>query len=178
MRRIGIFGGTFDPPHFGHLLLAAWARERLRLERVLFVPTGTPPHKARRLTSAARRLAMVRLAVRGEPAFRVSDLETSRHGPSFTLDTLRRVKARHPEARLYLLMGEDSLADFPTWHEPAEIARLATLVVAVRPAPRRRSAAIRHGAFAARGPVRVVRLGNPPLAISSSTLRARARAGL
>jgi len=173
MRRIGLFGGTFDPPHLGHLALAEWARTRLRLERVVFMPAGTPPHKrGRRLTDAAHRLAMTRLAVRGNAAFEVSDLEARRTGPSFTVDTLHALRARHPGARFYLLMGADSLADFPTWREPTAIARLATLVVAARPVstrprPPRRSPRLR----------RVIVLDNPVIAISSSALRARSRAG-
>jgi nicotinate-nucleotide adenylyltransferase len=171
MRRIGLFGGTFDPPHLGHLVLAEWARARLGLDRVVFMPAGTPPHKrGRRLTDAAHRLAMTRLAVRGNPAFSVSGLEARRVGPSFTVDTLQHFHARQPGARLYLLMGADSLADFPSWRGPGEIARLATLVVAARPGP----ADPAQGAVA-RG--RVVMLDNPLVAISSSALRSRVRAG-
>lgn len=183
MRRIGLFGGTFDPPHFGHLVLAEWARVRLRLDRVVFVPAGTPPHKrGRRLTDAALRLALTRLSVRGNPAFTVSGFEARRAGPSFTVDTLRHFHARQPDARFYLLMGADSLADFPDWHEPGEIARLATLVVAARPGPAgampRAPASSGARAFPPAGTRgRVVMLDNPVVAISSSALRARARAG-
>jgi nicotinate-nucleotide adenylyltransferase len=179
MRRIGLFGGTFDPPHFGHLVLAEWARVRLRLDRVVFVPAGTPPHKrGRRLTDAALRLALTRLAVRGNPAFTVSGFEARREGPSFTVDTLRHFHARQPGASFYLLMGADSLADFPDWHEPGEIVRLATLVVAVRPAaPAPAIRARGHSLVQARAPGRVILLDNPLVAISSSALRARARAG-
>jgi nicotinate-nucleotide adenylyltransferase len=173
MRRIGLFGGTFDPPHLGHLVLAEWALVQMRLDRVVFMPAGTPPHKrGRRLTDAAHRLAMTRLAVRGNPAFSVSGLEARRDGPSFTVDTLRYLHARQPGARLYLLMGADSLADFPDWHEPGEIVRLATLLVAVRPGP---AEPTRGGGARARG--HVIRLDNPLVAISSSALRSRARAG-
>jgi nicotinate-nucleotide adenylyltransferase len=174
MRRIGVFGGTFDPPHLGHLVLAEWAWARLRLDRVLFVPAGVPPHKrGRRLSDPAHRLAMVRLALRGNPALVVSDLEARRAGPSFTVDTLRALHARHPGARLFLLMGADSLADFPTWRDPAAIGRLATLVVAARPArPGGRSRSPGSGS------PRVVYLDNPLVDISSSALRARARSRL
>jgi len=173
MRRIGLFGGTFDPPHVGHLVLAEWAWASLRLDRVVFMPAGVPPHKlGRRRSNPAHRLAMTRLAVRGNPALAVSDLEARREGPSYTVDTLRALHRRHPRARLFLLMGADSLADFPTWREPAEIARLATLVVAGRPA----------GGRLARPPrlprgTKVVVLDNPLVDISSSRLRTRARAG-
>ena len=169
MRRIGLFGGTFDPPHLGHLLIAEWARERLRLDQVLFVPSGSPPDKRRRdLSSTTHRLAMTRRAVRGHPAFAVSTLESRRRGPSFTVDTLRALHRLHPGARLFLILGEDRLPGLGRWREPREIARLATLAVAARPGSARSAAA--------RGR-RVVRLGNPPLAISSSAVRARARRG-
>jgi nicotinate-nucleotide adenylyltransferase len=177
MLRIGLFGGTFDPPHIGHLALAEWARVRLKLDQVVFVPAGTPPHKrGRRITDAAVRLALTRLAVRGNPAFAVSAFEARRAGLSFTVDTLRHFRARRPGARFYLLMGADSLADFPTWHQPGEIARLATLVVAARPpGPGPRRAGLPPVPAVARG--RVVLLDNPIVAVSSSGLRVRARAG-
>jgi nicotinate-nucleotide adenylyltransferase len=133
---------------------------------VLFVPAGDPPHKrGRRLSPAADRLAMTRLAIRGLPGFEVSTIEIGRRGPSFTVDTLRRLQSREPRARLYLLLGEDSLEEFGTWRDPAAIRRLATLVVAARPG---------HRARASRG---VVRLRNAGIDVSSSALRARARAG-
>lgn len=167
-RRVGVFGGTFDPPHLGHLALAECARDQLGLERVIFMPAGSPPHKLRvERSSAQRRVAMTRLAVRGNRAFRVSMLEVRRRGPSFTADTLRDLGRRFPGCRLYLLLGADSLADFPNWHRPRDILRLATLVVAARPGVRGRS-----------GPRRgVVWLENFSVDISSSAIRARARAG-
>jgi len=166
-RRVGVFGGTFDPPHLGHLALAEWARGRLGLSRVLFVPAGQPPHKRAGSVSAARhRLAMTRLATRGNPAFVVSPLEAEREGPSFTVDTLRELKRRERGARLVLLIGEDSLDEFSTWRDPDAILTLATLAVAERPGPRGRGR---------RPPC--VWLENPRLDISSSTLRRRVRAG-
>jgi nicotinate-nucleotide adenylyltransferase len=178
MRRIGLFGGTFDPPHVGHLALAEWARTHLSLERVVFMPAGTPPHKLRRvLTPVRHRVAMTRLAVRGNRAFTVSTLEARRAGPSFTVDTLAALARLHPGSRLYLLMGADSLDEFSTWHEPKRILRLATLAVAARPGAQ---GSARHGAraaAAARLPGKVVWLDNPRLEISSSVLRAELRAG-
>ena len=172
MRRIGLFGGTFDPPHLGHLVLAECARDRLRLDEVRFIPAGQPPHKAgARISPAAARLAMVRLAVRGNRAFVVATVETRRGGPSFTVDTLRRVAAESPRARLFLLMGADSLDDFATWREPEAVVRLATLAVARRPGagiPRRGRAPARPG--------RVVWLDNSEIGVSSSLVRARVRA--
>lgn len=168
-RRVGVFGGTFDPPHLGHLALAEWARDRLRLSRVLFVPAGVPPHKrGRRVTDAAHRLAMTRLAVRGNPSFAVTAIEAERDGPSFTVDTLREVGRREPGARLYLVIGEDSLEEFASWRAPGEILSRARLAVAARPGPAR-------GPAAGRPPC--VWIGSPTLALSSSDLRRRARAG-
>jgi nicotinate-nucleotide adenylyltransferase len=171
---IGVFGGTFDPPHIGHLALAEWAREQLRLERVLFVPAARPPHKRRAgLSPVADRLAMTRLAVRGNQGFAVSTLELDGAGPSFTVDTLRALRQRAPHARLYLLLGADSLDEFRTWRHPEQILGLATLAVARRPGAGARSRAWTAGAAARR----VVWIENPAIDVSSSLLRARARAG-
>jgi nicotinate-nucleotide adenylyltransferase len=166
-RRVGLFGGTFDPPHLGHLLIAEWALEELELDRVVFMPAGSPPHKRRHELSAAdARIAMTRLATSRNPRFRVSTLETRRRGLSFTVDTLRELKRSTRGADLVLILGADSLDDFRNWHAPREIMRLATLAVAARPAA--------HRVRRRRG---VVALQNPPLALSSSAIRARVRAG-
>jgi nicotinate-nucleotide adenylyltransferase len=165
-RRIGVFGGTFDPPHAGHLALAERARDELGLARVLFVPAADPPHK-RAYTPLAHRLAMARLAVRGFPAFAVSDLEARRAGPSYTVDTLRELHRRHPAAELWLLLGEDSLRDLPAWRDPSAIATLARIAVAPRPGVHARP----------RAGTRVTWLSAPALDIASHDLRARARRG-
>jgi nicotinate-nucleotide adenylyltransferase len=166
-RRVGVFGGTFDPPHLGHLLIAEWAREELALDRVVFMPAGSPPHKRRHdLSGADARIAMTRLATSGHPRFRVSTLETRRRGLSFTVDTLRELKRSTRGAELVLILGADSLDDFRNWHEPREIMRLATLAVAARPAAR--PLRVRRG---------VIALHNPPVALSSSAIRARVRSG-
>jgi len=169
-----VFGGTFDPPHFGHLALAEWARTELALDRVLFVPAGEPPHKRRGpLSAATHRVAMTRLAVRGNPAFAVSTLEARRRGPSYTAETVRRLAAAGPRATLPLLLGAGMFATFDQWHEPGEIARRAVLVVALRPGSRARRAS--RWARRGRG---VVWLENPGLEVSSSALRARAARGM
>jgi nicotinate-nucleotide adenylyltransferase len=179
--RIGVFGGTFDPPHVGHLALAEWARDALRLDRVLFVPAGRPPHKGRRvLTPVAHRVAMTRLAVRGQRAFVVSALEARRNGPSFTVDTLRALRKREPGARIFLLMGADSLAEFPTWRDPAGILAFATLAVAARPGTRGAGGGAGTRARAGAGVPggrHVAWLRNPGLEVSSSAIRTRLRAG-
>jgi nicotinate-nucleotide adenylyltransferase len=137
--RLGIFGGTFDPVHYGHLLLAESAREQLRLDEVWFMPAAIPPHKREReLSSSRERVEMLELAIAGNEAFRVSTLELDRGGVSYTVETLRQLRAERPKAELFLLMGADSLHDLINWRAPAEICELATLAVVRRggtPAP-------------------------------------------
>ena len=172
--RIGVFGGSFDPPHHGHLALAEWARLELELDQVVFVPAGTPPHmRAAGLSPVRHRVAMTRLAVRGNPAFKVSTIEARRRGPSYTADTLAALAAQWPGARLHLLMGADMFATFDSWRDPAAIAGRAVLVVAGRPGARRRIVSRQ----AKRG-LGVVWLSNPGLEVSSSAVRERIAAGL
>lgn len=129
--RLGIFGGAFDPIHNGHLLLAEQCREQCQLDAVWFVPTKIPPHKeADSLSPDADRVEMLKLATAGRPEFIVSEIELQREDVSWTVDTLRQLRSEHPEDDLFLLIGADSLRDFPTWKEPDEIAKLA-IVVAV-----------------------------------------------
>ena len=171
---LGLFGGSFDPPHVGHLVVAETLREAFALDRVVWMPAARPPHKpGHTLAPAADRLAMVRLAVAGNAAFEVSDLELRRADetgvPSYTVDTLRALHAAYPGAAWSLLIGEDSLATFGSWREPAEIARLARLVVYRRAGAGAASA----GPFA--HDARFADAG--PLDVSSTDLRARLRAG-
>lgn len=131
--RVGVLGGTFDPVHFGHLLLAELCREECRLDRVLFVPAGVPPHKlGRAITPAAARGAMLELAIAGNPAFAVDRRELQRRDPCYTVDTLRELRQEQPGTQFVFLMGADSLADFPTWRTPAEILRLVEVAVVRR----------------------------------------------
>jgi nicotinate-nucleotide adenylyltransferase len=127
--RIGVFGGEFDPPHSGHLTVVRTARDQLELDRVLIVPTGTPPHRPASATSAAARLRMAELAFAGEPKVTVSRMEVDRPGPSYTVDTLR---ALAQEGDLYLILGADQVATLAGWHQPEQVQRLAQLVVAPR----------------------------------------------
>jgi len=133
--RLGIYGGTFDPPHLGHLILAETAADTLRLDRVLFVPAGTPPHKAAAtLRSAAEhRLAMVRLAIESNSRFALSRVDLDRPGPHYSVDMLHLLRDEHPGAALFFLIGADSLADLPTWSRPRELIGLACLGVMRRP---------------------------------------------
>src|SRR5438270_9725491 len=131
--RLGLFGGTFDPIHLGHLILAEQCREACALDRVWFVVAGTPPHKRGERTAVAHRLEMARIAVAGHPAFEVSEIEASRPGPHYSVETLDAVRRERPGDELFFLIGADSLRDLPTWREPAAIARAATIVVVNRP---------------------------------------------
>ncbi len=129
---IGIFGGTFDPPHRGHMRLAALAREQLGLDRVEVIPSFTPPHRTGVLADPYERFAMVVLACRDEPALIPSPRELRRGGVSYTVETLREVRRDHPAARLVLIVGADSYDDLPNWKEAAEIRSLAELAVVDR----------------------------------------------
>jgi nicotinate-nucleotide adenylyltransferase len=135
LRRIGVFGGTFDPIHFGHLRCAEEAREQLALDQVLFVPAADPPHKpGRRIAPPPHRLAMVQRAVRGNPRFRASSIELERSGPSYTVDTLRSLRRRlGPRPQLFLLLGLDAFRDLATWKEYRLLFTLADLAVWSRP---------------------------------------------
>lgn len=131
---IGVLGGTFDPIHYGHLRLAEELGERLRLEEVRFVPSGTPPHRSAPAVTADHRLAMVQLAVAGNARFKVDAREVRRAGPGYTFDTLKELRAQAGEARpLALLLGADAFLEFATWHRWREIFGLAHVAVAHRP---------------------------------------------
>ena len=127
--KVGLFGGTFDPPHLGHLIVAQEVHFRLGLDRVLWVPAAIPPHKrGRSITAATIRLEMVRAAIADDSRFSVSDLEVRRSGPSYTADTLRQLREQRPADELFLIVGADQLRELHTWREPDMISRLATVV--------------------------------------------------
>lgn len=137
MQAIGIFGGTFDPIHFGHLRLAEEMAEGLGLERVLFIPAGQPPHRGAPRTAAAHRLEMVRRAVVGNPRFAVDAREVQSPRPSYTVDTLTTLRAELGEEQpLWLLLGSDAFLELPTWHEWRQLFDLAHIAVAARPGAR------------------------------------------
>ena len=163
--RLGLFGGTFDPPHLGHLIVAQDVFEALGLERLLFVPAGTPPHKTDKVISPAPlRLEMVRAITAGNDAFGVSEVELSREGPSYTVDTLSHYRDLYPEAEIFFILGADQAAAFDTWQDPEKVASLATLVVMARA-----GAAVPVGGFSA---VPVTRVD-----ISATEVRERVREG-
>src|SRR4051812_40164046 len=143
-RRIGVFGGTFDPVHLGHLILAEQCRESGRLDEVWFVPSGNNPFKPDRLKSFEQRVEMVELAIAGHPAFKVDKVEMEmleqwRHDrpgeplpPTYTYEVLADLRRRHPDDELYLLIGSDALEELPKWREPQQVVRHAGLLVMLR----------------------------------------------
>lgn len=135
MRKVGIYGGSFDPIHHGHLILARQAMEELELDEVVFVPAAQSPFKLEgKAAPASLRLEMVRSAVADEPGFSVSDIEMHRPPPSYTVDTIRDLISRDPGARMFLLIGDDNLADLHKWHEITALRELVTFVVLARDA--------------------------------------------
>jgi nicotinate-nucleotide adenylyltransferase len=176
--RIGVFGGTFDPVHVGHLVLAEQCREQCRLDEVWFVPARLPPHKAEaEISSPKQRLEMLELAIGGHDCFRVQRVELNRPGPSFTVDTLRQFHDESPRHEWFLLLGADSVHDLPTWREPERILELATIIAVNRgdqAAVDLSGTANRLGLASAE---RILSVQMPGLDISASDLRARVRAG-
>ena len=176
-KTLGVLGGTFDPPHYGHLVLAENARVQLRLDRVLFVPAGRQPLKSDRpITPAHHRAAMVEAAIAGNPAFALSPVDLARPGPHYTVETLALLRQEYPETELFFLMGGDSLVDLLAWRDPVSIVRAATLAAMERPGYEPDMAALERAVPGLRD--RLVWLDAPYLDISSSDLRRRARAGL
>ncbi|MFN8176479.1 MAG: nicotinate-nucleotide adenylyltransferase [bacterium] len=168
---VGIFGGTFDPIHVGHLIAAEQAQDLLHLDRVLFVPARVPPHKAAASASAEHRYRMTSLAVEGNPHFAVSDLELRREGPSYTVETLRSVRANAPaDTRHYLLLGADSARDLEQWKDHEALLGDATVVVLERQGIGRADLPPSVGR-------RATFLSTPRLDISSSEIRRLVRVG-
>jgi nicotinate-nucleotide adenylyltransferase len=177
-RRIGIFGGTFDPPHVGHLWLAALAAESVELDRVLFMPASQPPHKRLRgMTGAADRLLMTRLAIEGDPLFELTAIEMERAGPSYTVDSIAELERLYGEGgHLFLIMAADSLAQIDTWRDPDRLLESTEWIVGPRPGtalPEAAALAERFGAAASR----IHLLEGPALDVSSSDLRRRVASG-
>ncbi|MFM9106715.1 MAG: nicotinate-nucleotide adenylyltransferase [Chloroflexota bacterium] len=174
--RVGVFGGTFDPVHLGHLVSAADLQAALGLDAVLFVPAGTPPHKSGIAISEDRhRLAMLHLATAGNPAFRVDATDIERGGLSYTVDLLALLANCLAPADLWFLMGEDSLRDLPTWRSPERIAQMARLGVARRPGIDADLDRVEAALPGTRGRIDLV--DTPLIGISATDLRARVAAG-
>lgn len=167
--RIGVFGGSFDPVHLAHLIIAEQCREQAALDRVLFMLAARPPHKLTQpLAPFAQRFEMLELALAGHQAFQPSELERDRPGPSYTADTLDELRRRQPNDELFLIVGSDSLADLPRWYQPLRIAQAAELLVVGRPGIEVAPPTL---------PIRWQVISVPLLAISSTDLRTRVKQG-
>jgi nicotinate-nucleotide adenylyltransferase len=178
VRRIGLLGGTFDPPHVGHLWLATLARDALDLERVILMPAPVPPHKLeRRISPIADRVALVRAAIAADPFLEVSTLELERPGPSYTIDTVTALQARlADDVELILIMAADSLEGIDGWREPERLLHLVRWAIGPRPgaaAPAHSFLVRRFGTDADR----IIVLDGPSLDVSASEIRSRVAAG-
>ncbi len=173
--RLAVFGGTFDPIHFGHLRIAEEARDRMKFDRVLFIPNYVSPFKTEQgVTSGEQRAAMVEAAVADNPVFAVSRWEIEREHPSFTVDTLRAIREEYTDAELYFLAGMDAVRDLPKWREPEALLDIARFVTATRPGVN-----VRDVLDALPDPweERITFMEMPGLDISATDLRARVASG-
>ena len=170
--RIGLYGGTFDPIHLGHLRAAENAREQLSLDLVAFVPAATPPHRQAPLSRAADRLEMTRLATRPYPAFEAWDTELKREGPSYTVETVDELRRARPNDAFVLLVGADTWPEIPTWREPERLLGMVEVAVVERPGYAKPSLEPPFGST--RGARSV---DGPGLPLSASAIREQARAG-
>ena len=165
--RLGVFGGSFNPIHLGHMLAADDVRRQLRLDRVLIVPACRPPHKRGPLAPYRHRLEMTRLAIAGEPGFELCPVEEGRPGPSYTVDTLGELHTLYPRANLYLIVGADQYREVSSWHQPELLTRLGRVVAMSRPGTGR------PALFPGHDPKRVLFRSIIPVAISAAAVRAR-----
>jgi nicotinate-nucleotide adenylyltransferase len=178
--RVGVLGGTFDPVHIAHLVIAEQAREALALDLVLFIPAGEPWRKSQRpISPPEHRLAMLELAVEGNDAFGVSDIELRREGPTYTADTLEALAGERLDDEFWFIAGADALADLPQWHEPARIVQHARLAVAPRDVQDANVVVQEIAAFRDRAALRdrIDLFDAPRMEISSTDIRARVAAG-
>jgi nicotinate-nucleotide adenylyltransferase len=175
--RIGVLGGTFNPPHLGHLVCAQEAYVQLELDTVMLMPARIPPHKpVEEEPGVEHRLELCRLAARGDPRFEVSELEINRPGPSYTVDTLSELQSNAPDNDLFLIVGGDIAAGFADWHEPERVLSLATLAVAKRRGTSRATIDAALARVSSGERTRFFRM--PRIAISSTLVRDRVRNGL
>lgn len=168
--KLGIFGGTFDPPHLAHLIAGELAVEQFELDRLIFVPANRSPLKDRHdVSTASHRMEMMRLATAGNPRFEVSPVEIDRSGASFTVDTLRAIQQQEKPKTMHLFIGRDQFVQFERWKEPDEIVRLATVVVMARPSD--------ASGVSTRFDAQVEYLRMPLLELSATEIRRKVKAG-
>lgn len=176
--KIGLMGGTFNPIHHGHLILSEYVRDSLKLDKIIFIPTGLPPHKDHfNMISGEIRLEMTKIGTETNKFFQVSDIETKRQGMCYTIDTLKELKSIYPNDQIYFLIGADSLFELPTWKDYEEILRTTKLIVVNRPGGKNDLIDDKikeyNGAFGGN----IIRVESPLIDISSSEIRSRAQDG-
>ncbi|MCA0453259.1 MAG: nicotinate-nucleotide adenylyltransferase [Chloroflexi bacterium] len=177
MERIGILGGTFDPPHVGHLILAQHAVGAIGLERLLFMPAADPPHKQQDAkTAVEHRIRMLDCATQDNPQFMISRIDVDRPGPHYSVDMMRLVQDEYPQAELYFIMGGDSLQNLPTWYQPRELLKLCRIAVMRR--PQSEIPADLHAAVLPELADRLTIVDAPLIDISSTAIVSRFQAGL
>lgn len=176
-KRIGVFGGTFNPIHFGHLIIAEAVREEYQLEKIIFIPSAVPPHKQKDVLSAKHRYAMTAVAILNNPYFSISDIEMRRSGPSYTVDTIKELKEIYgDDVEFYFIAGTDTIHELPTWKYIDELLELCHFVGATRPdGSEVIDSVIEY--FGDLGKERIHRLQTPELEISSTDLRKRLQEG-
>lgn len=161
MKKVGILGGTFDPPHIGHLLIAEQVREAFSLEEIWFIPSNEPPHKEKASTNAFNRLNMLQLALKDHQAFKINEIELNRQGKSYTIDTVKTLQDQYPMVDFYFIIGADMVDYLPYWHKIDELLQRITFIGVSRPGYRLDS------------PYEILRLQMPMIDISSTLLRER-----
>lgn len=176
-KKIGILGGTFDPIHYGHLMIAENAREAYELDKVIFMPAGCPPHKdGKRVSPADKRLAMVELAVKDNSYFVVSDYEITKESSSYTVDTMGWLKEKYPEeTEFYFILGADELRDLPHWKEPQKLLTLCKMIAVTRP---HINFSLRQLAGIFKQPQNIETLGTPEMQLSATDIRNRIKNGV
>lgn len=176
---LGIFGGSFNPIHIGHLILAEFIREEFKLDKILFIPASNPPHKdASDLESGQHRYNMVKLAVTNNPFFDISDIELKRKGISYTFETLKEISREYPGEELYFICGSDSIIQFHTWREIGKIFELSNIIVAKRPNVSNEELDNMITGFREKYKARIACSAAPHIEISSSEIRNRIKKGL
>ncbi|MGP1585120.1 MAG: nicotinate-nucleotide adenylyltransferase [Schwartzia sp. (in: firmicutes)] len=176
-KRVGILGGTFDPIHVGHLMMAEAVRGEYRLDEILFIPAASPPHKqGQRITAAAHRYLMTVLATLSNPHFIVSDIEMNRPGPSYTIDTIYDLRYQFPHTAFFFIIGTDVIAEIATWDRVEELLTLCPFIAASRPGEEPDLVRLRRE-LGALGEARIHPVTTPELEISSTDIRQRVRRG-
>ncbi len=173
IRRVGLLGGTFDPIHYGHLISAQWSMERFSLDQVLFIPTGSPPHKQENeVMPATHRYQMVLLAIKDHPNFKISTIELTREGPSYTIDTIRTLQNRYNgNAQLFFITGADSILELHTWHRYKELLASSNFIATTREGYDSGTFHKRVAEFQEKYSARILELEIPAIGISSSRIR-------